>query len=163
MQPGSAQGNDLYFNTVPDGNTVAFSFGPSLSQTVDTTVQTGTAYTLTVSLGARNYMGFGGGADLLVNGVTYQATGTQPSPGQWSTYTVTYVGLAVDMGDTITVQLTDPNGGVADFDNVQLAELQGVDPTGIPESGVTGSAGAALFCVFLAYKRKLIPSAGHAA
>src|SRR5580658_3415108 len=100
FQPGTQDGNDYLFNSMPnDGTTGASTFGPSLSQVVDTSVQTGMVYTLTVEIGTRNDMASAGSADLLVNGVQYMAQGTMAPNGQWATFTATYVGLAVDMGD----------------------------------------------------------------
>lgn len=154
FQPGTSSGNDTYFNSMPNGSTNAFSFGPALSQTVNTTVQVGTVYTLTVSLGARNDYAFAGAADLLVNGVTYAATGTQPTPGQWSTFTVTYVGLAVDMGDSITIQLTDPNGGAANFGDVQFDDSSASSSSAVSEPRLTGCLGISLFGLLGLYRRK---------
>jgi len=54
FQPGSSSGNFAYFNYVPDGVTVAYSNGGTISQTVGSTVVAGDTYTLTVDLGNRN-------------------------------------------------------------------------------------------------------------
>jgi hypothetical protein len=154
-------GNTI-FQTVPVGNTIGFSSGMTLSQVVDVTVQAGVTYTLTVDLGLGNNLGaFGGGADLLINGVAYSATGTQPAVGQWSTYTVSYTGLNVDVGDTIAIQLTDPNYQRANFNDVQLTASIGspvpdlFDPPSVPEPGSMGLAGVALGALTVLYRRKL--------
>jgi hypothetical protein len=98
-----------------------------------------------------------GSVDLLVNGVEYAGVGTLAAPGDWSAFTVTYVGLAVDMGDAMTIQLNDPVAGdVASFADVTL--MEGGDPSSaVPEPAITGCAGMALFCLVAFYRRKFSP------
>ena len=121
FQPGSASGNFAYFNYVPDGVTVAYSNSlNTISQTLGKTVQTGQLYTLYVDLGNRNdgYNG-GGSADLLINGIHYAALGLQATPGTWTTWTASYVGLAADAGKPITIEL-NTTSSQGDYDNVRL-------------------------------------------
>jgi hypothetical protein len=95
FQPGTQDVTTLYFDTIPDGITVAYTNDATISQTVGATVQTGVVYTLQVSLGWRNDMpSFVGSADLLVNGNQYLATGATPAQGNRSVFTATYTGLA---------------------------------------------------------------------
>jgi hypothetical protein len=138
LDPGTGAGNDTWFDSVPEGDTVAYTYGPSLSQTVDTSITAGTVYTLTVDLGAMNGDMFSGGAGLLINGVTYAATGTTPVYGGWSQYTVTYIGLAADVGDNITIQLNGPTDGV-DGGNVNFSDVQLTSAA--PEPGFMGAVG----------------------
>jgi hypothetical protein len=146
FQPGTQDGNDTSFNSIPDGGTtVAYTYGPSLSQVVDTSVQVGQVYTLTVEIGTRNDVASGGSADLLVNGVQYMANGTMAPDGQWATFTATYVGLAVDMGDSITIQLNDTDGATGAFDDVALTETG----SSVPEPASICSAGMALFFMLI--------------
>jgi hypothetical protein len=154
FDPGTQVGNYSLFDYMPDGGTVgASTFGPSLSQVVDTSVQVGTVYTLTVEIGTRNDFTSGGSADLLVNGVQYMAQGTMAPDGQWATFTATYIGLAVDMGDSITIQLNDtaPGVAVASFDDVALSET---DPGSVPEPASIMTIGMGIFCLFLARRHK---------
>lgn len=118
-QTGTQDGNFLVFNTIPEGITIAFSDGPTISQTVAATVQSGVTYTLMVDIGYPKVAAFDGTADLLVNGTQYFATGTTPSPGNWSTFTATYTAKPSDVGDSITIQLNS-YGFQADFNNVRL-------------------------------------------
>lgn len=53
FQPGPPT-NTTYFNSIPDGVTIAYSNGPSISQTVGETVLLGLSYTLQVEVGKRN-------------------------------------------------------------------------------------------------------------
>jgi hypothetical protein len=105
---------------VPDGSTVAYSNGGTISQTVGATVQVGTVYTLSVELGNRNDgYGSAGSADLLIHGIQYAATGVEAAPGTWTTWTAKYVGLPGDAGDAITIQL-NASTVQGDYDKVSL-------------------------------------------
>lgn len=132
------------FNNANGTTTIGYSNGPTISQTVAPAVQAGDTYTLTVDIGYRTDEPFDGGADLLVNGNQYLATGITPTPGNWSVFTATYTGIASDAGDPITIELTS-TGAQGDFDYVTLSD-SGPGLTTTPEpSGVllfgTGLAG----------------------
>lgn len=132
FQPG-APATTAYFNSVPDGITVAYTNGPMIDQVVGTTVHNGVTYTLTVDLGSRNDSGFGSSAGLFIGGNFYAATGTVPTAGNWSTYTATFTGTAATAGDAIDIQLL-MTGAQGDFDNVKLSD--DTSPTGssvVPE------------------------------
>jgi hapalindole biogenesis HpiC1 cyclase-like protein len=106
FQPGTNSGNFQYFNSIPDGNTVAYSNGGSISQTVGQTVELGVVYTLQVDLGLRNDLPDPGFIELLIgNNAPIVATPetTAPPTGGWSTYIATYTGLSKDVGDSITI------------------------------------------------------------
>jgi len=120
------------FNSIPDGSIVAETNGGTISQTVGVTVVAGNTYTLTVFQGTRLDCCTSGGAteDLLINGNTYLATGTAPTAGNWSQYSVTYVGTVADAGQSITIQLNG-TGTQADFDDVTLSYV----PSAVPEPG----------------------------
>ena len=119
FQPGTQDGNVAYFSTLSDGITNAYSNGGVISQTVGATVVEGEVYTLMVDVGYRNDAAFAGTAALVINGNTYSATGTTPSPGGWSTFTATYTGLSADVGDAITIALGS-SGVQGNFDNVRM-------------------------------------------
>jgi len=133
------------FTTLSAGPTVGYSNGITLSQTVGVTVTPGTTYTLQVDLGERNDLGplgFRGGADLLIGGVSvFPAIGLAPTPGNWSTFTATYVGLPADATKTITIQLTS-SGAQGDFDNVRLTSVAAA--AGVPEPGTVTLIGLGL-------------------
>jgi MYXO-CTERM domain-containing protein len=119
-----------YFNSVPDGTTIAYTSGGSISQTVAPLVQLGVVYTLMVDVGVRKDIGFDPGSEaLIINGNSYFATGVPATPGNFSTFTVTYTGLAADVGKSITIQLI-AGGSQGDWDNVRLSDST---PTGLPE------------------------------
>src|SRR5438105_1857893 len=85
-----------YFNSVPDGITVAYSNGGSISQTVAPTVQLGDVYTLLVDVGVRKDFPDPGTVQLVIGGTTFvTAIGILPAPGSgaWATFTATYTGL----------------------------------------------------------------------
>jgi hypothetical protein len=119
FQPGNPA-NTIYFNTLSDGPTNAYSNidGSVISQTVGATVVLGEVYTLMVDIGSRKDAGFTGIADLMINGITYTATGT-PIPGAFGLFTVAYTGLLADVGKSITIELRS-SGPQANFDNVRL-------------------------------------------
>jgi len=128
FQPGSSSGNFIFFNSVPDGITTAYSNGGTISQVVAPTVQVGVTYTLQVDVGARNDLPFNSFVDLLINGNLISAVGVTPTAGNWSTYTATYTGLAADVGQAITIQLAT-GGAQGNYDNVRLSDdLNGAAP-----------------------------------
>jgi hypothetical protein len=152
FQPGTQDSNFAYFNSLPDGITVAYSNGSTLSQTVGVTVLAGVTYTLQVDIGARNDTsanGFDGTADLMLGTTLCAATGTQPSPGSWSTYTATCLGTSGDAGDPITIQLNS-SGGQGDFDDVVLAD----NSTATPEPGTLMLFGSGLLGLPYLLRRK---------
>ena len=122
FQPGSVDGNFTYFNSVPDGSTVAYSNGGTISQIVVPTVQNGVTYTLQVDIGDRNDdFPFVGTADLMLGSTVCAATGSTPSLGDWSVFTATCTGTSADAGDPITIQLSS-GGDQGDFDEVVLSD-----------------------------------------
>ena len=119
FQPGVSSGNTTYFNTLPDGPTIAYSSGGVISQTVGATVQLGVAYILLVDVGQRNDWNGLGTVDLEIGNTLIAATGEDPAPGDWSTFMATYIGQAADVGDPISIVLS-ATGNQGDFDNVRL-------------------------------------------
>jgi hypothetical protein len=154
--PGTQVGNFFAFDIMPDGITGAFIGSPgigTISQTVGTMVQVGVTYTLEVDLGWRkDYPAFTGTADLLVNGTRYVASGVMPVHGNWSTFTATYTGLAVDAGDPITIELNNSNNSLqADFDDVRLSSnIASV----VPEPASIGMLGVGLIGLLVFTRRK---------
>ncbi len=121
------------FNYLPDGSTIAYSNGGIISQQIGT-VQQGMNYTLTVSIGTRadGLSSNDATAALLIDGVTYYASGIRASLGNWSTYTVTYTALQNDVGHAIAVELIEAssNGYQADFANVGVTDAVPEPSTG---------------------------------
>jgi hypothetical protein len=142
---GQYQPDTNAFTVQDDGPTVAYSNSGIIFQDV-TTVAAGVTYTMTVDIGNRLDTGHPASADLLVNGVTYDAIGTVAAPGQWATFTATYTALPADFGDTITIQLV-ATGAQGDFDNVTMSSTA-------PEPA---SAGLLAICLvgMVLYKRSL--------
>jgi len=125
-----------YFNSVPDGTTTAYSDNGSISQTVAATVQLGVVYTLLVDVGVRKDLGVDPATEaLVINGVTYAAVGVLPTPGNFSTFTATYTGLAADVGKAITIRLATP-GVEGNWDNVRLSDNTTVGAVPEPVSGL---------------------------
>jgi hypothetical protein len=125
-QPGSSEGNFNYFDYIPDGITVLYSMGGTVSQAVGT-VEEGYVYTLQVDWGRRKDEFFDPLSQIALNigGTNVYATGITPTFGQWSTFTATYTGTAEDAGKTISIQLSSNDQG--NFDNVRLDSLGGRD------------------------------------
>jgi hypothetical protein len=149
FRPGSSSGNLAYFNYVPDGITVAYSNGGTISQTVGATVQAGVIYTLSVELGNRSDNGGGyanqGSADLLINGHQYVATGVEAALGTWTTWTAYYTGTIADAGKSITIELNAlaPQGN---YDNVSLSAT--------PEPGFYGALALGMSGLLVAIQRR---------
>jgi hypothetical protein len=120
FQPGTPA-NTAYFTSLSDGPTSAYSNGTGaiISQTVIPTVVLGEVYTLMVDIGSRLDEPFDGTAAILINGNTYNATGTTPTRGTFGTFTATYTGLLADVGKPITIELLS-TGEQGNFDNVRL-------------------------------------------
>ncbi len=119
FQPGNPSSTS-YFNTLPDGPTIAYTWGDAISQTVGATVQGDVTYVLQVDVGLRKDCCQNlGKVQLLIGGTPILATGVEPSGGDWSTFTASYTGLSADIGKPITIQLSS-SGDQGDFDNVRL-------------------------------------------
>ena len=162
FQPGTQLGNHHFFSSLPagDGITSAYSGGGTISQTVGPLVQTGVEYIFTVDLGERHDTRFVSSADLLLSGgphhsQTIDATGTDPSKGNWSTFTATFVGNATNVGDHITIQLKDSGrGNQGNFDSVNL--------TAVPEPGTLLLFGTGLLLLgIIVHRKQLRAKAGN--
>ena len=150
FQPG-APANTNDFNSVPDGTTVAFLNGGTITQTVVPTVQAGVTYTLMVDLGVRKCFVDPGSIALVVNGNVYSGAGILPSSGNWSTFTATYTGLLADVGQAITIQLASP-GIQGEFDNVRLSDNAGP----VPEPATSALIGLGVVAIGLFSRRKKV-------
>ena len=144
-------GSNPIFVAPTDGITAAYVSG-TLSQTVGETVRIGGVYTLLVDIEVVEPNGtVPGSADLLVNGVRYMATGVAPTAPNWSTYTATYIGLAADAGQAITVELNAPPRDYYDpygrFDNVRLS-------TNLPEPACIGIVTIGLMGLLVLARRR---------
>ena len=117
-----------YFDYVPDGVTVAYSNGGTISQVLTAVGRAGGIYTLKVDLGVRHDIGNPGSAALVIGANTIAAVGAPAAAGGWSTYTATYTATLADAGAPISIVLSTP-GAQGDFDNVRLGGV------GIPEPG----------------------------
>jgi hypothetical protein len=88
-----------------------------------------------------------GTAQLLIGGVVANGVGLTPAPGEFATFTATYVSTAADIGQTITIQLSS-TAGQGDFDNVS------VDATLVPEPASLALFGLGLLGLSLLGRRK---------
>ena len=109
-----------YFNYVPDGVTVAYSNGGTISQTVGATAVAGVTYTLNVDVGFRHDYPDLGTVALMVGGNTIFANGASPQgSGTWADWTASYTATGADAGGPISIVLTS-GGAQSDWDNVRL-------------------------------------------
>jgi hypothetical protein len=148
FQPGTDVGNTTYFDTLSDGITSAYTSIPGIEQTVGVTVQEGVIYTLLVDVGWRKDAALTGNPRLKVNGVFYDGVGVGIQGG-WATFTTTYVGLAADVGSSITIFL-DSASFQGNFDNVRLSD----STIEIPEPASFTLLGTALLGLFGLNRRR---------
>jgi len=137
--------NTRYFNYVPDGVTVAYSNGGSITQTLAATTVAGTTYTFNIDFGFRKDVANPGSATLVIGTNTINATGTAlPTTGNWSTYTATYTATAADAGAPISINLFTA-GAQGDWDNARLdaKAVPAPEPASIALAGL-GVLGLAL-------------------
>lgn len=137
--PGAAQ----YPGGIPEGNNVAFTKGPWISQILTTTLLPNTIYTLTVNGGYRldnANLPFVGFTISLLAGNTVIASSSSGTlaAGNWMTAIASYTSLGNDpfAGLPLQILLTvnNPNGGrQVNFDDVHL------DATGVPLSQSPGA------------------------
>jgi hypothetical protein len=119
LEPGS---NTMYFNSVPDGDIVAFTEGVgTISQNVGAVTAGGTDYTLQVDVGLRRDLPSSpvGTVELMIGNTVVVASGVAPTAGNWSNYTAVYTSSAADVGKTISIVLSS-SANQGDFDNVRL-------------------------------------------
>ena len=120
FQPGVVAGNFAYFNSVPNGITVAYTNGDTISQTLSAIAQAGVTYMLQVAMGFRKDVPNPGTVALDINGNIVFATGVPlQGSGDWVTYTAFYTANALDAGQPISIIL-DSQGVQGDWDNVRL-------------------------------------------
>jgi hypothetical protein len=119
--PGFPGGTTAYFNSIPDGVTIAYSNGGTITQNVGSVTGAGLLYTLMVDIGLRKDLPNGplGTAQLLIGSTVVNATGVTPAPGSFATFTATYLSTPANVGQAIAIQLTS-TGSQGDFDNVRL-------------------------------------------
>ena len=138
--PGTGQ----YPGGIPQGNNVAFTKGPWISQILTATLQPNTIYTLTVNVGYRldNSSGpFSGFTISLLAGNTVIASSSSgtPAAGNWITALASYTSLAADplTGAPLQILLTvnSPYPYQVNFDNVRL-DASGVNSPQRPGSPV---------------------------
>lgn len=122
LHPGSPSGG--FLNPVPDGRSVAYVSGGTISQVAGKVTNAGTLFSLQVEVGLRATPGAGVGAvKLIVGERIITATGDAPAPGTFSTFSTAYLSEAADIGKPLTIQLTSPGALQATFDNVRLTVI----------------------------------------
>lgn len=140
FQPGVSAGNTTYFDSIPDGTTIAYTNDGTISQTVGTVTLAGVSYKLLVDIGLRKDLtNILGTAQLLIGSTSVLATGIAPVPGSFATFSAIYTSSPADIGKAITIQLA-AIGAQGDFDNVTLD----ASPKGVPEPAAVALAGLGL-------------------
>jgi hypothetical protein len=146
LQPGTPDG---LFNSIPDGQNVAYTDSGTVAngriyQAVGTAAIPGVTYTLQVDFGWEFNRAYATpSAALVVGGNPVFATGSDPTQGNWSTFTAIYHAGVSDNGHPIQIVLGMSGGTEAVFDNVRLsANLS--SPTPEPTSLILLGSGLGL-------------------
>ncbi len=122
-------------DVIPEGNNVAFSNAPTISQILSTALTANTTYTLLVDIGRRldnpaiNYS-----VQLLAGGTLLaEENSLSFNAGQFKTSNVTHVTSAnpTQLGQQLEIRLVKFAGGQVNFDNVRLD----ASTTTVPEPG----------------------------
>ena len=124
----------IFFSSIPDGEHVAYSHGPDISQLLSATLTANTRYTLTVGVGDANNTPFGGyNIRLLAGGLTLaeDSNSLLPPNGEFLTSTVVFDALPGDprIGQSLEIVL-DSFSLETSFDLVTLdaSAINGVVP-----------------------------------
>jgi PEP-CTERM motif len=158
-QAGSFQPSTTYLNLpLPNGNTVAYSNGGTISQILGVTVQPDSTYTLSVYVGDRLDGNVASYSIALDDGSTTlcstpTASNGAITPGTFADVTLTCsTGATVAPGD-LAIVLTS-GGPQIDFDNVALNVVQ----TPEPASYLLLCIGLGAMVVFFRYRRMGVSS-----
>ena len=132
--------SSYYPSGVPEGTSIAFNKGTTISQVLGATLQVNTLYTLSVDVGHRADEPFPGYAvQLLAGGILLASESSLvPDPGEFLTSTLTYQETAGDpVGQPLEIRLlsTESPGDLkfqTNFDNVRLDALALDPPLALP-------------------------------
>lgn len=123
------------FTSIPDGQNTAYSHGPLIAQILSSTLTANTRYSLQVSVGDANNIGFGGYSVQLVAGGSVLAEDNNtllPPDGGFVTSSVAFTALSGDprIGLALEIRLLTFSSDATEtnFDNVRL------DASPVPES-----------------------------
>jgi hypothetical protein len=154
---GSFDPNSTYYNLpLPDGSTVAYSNGGTISQDLGVAAQTNSSYTLTVWVGDRlDNENTTYSIALLAGSTTlcsFSGANADIGAGSFAPETCTFSGLpSVPSGD-LSIVLTS-NGTQTDFDYVSLSDPP-VVPTPEPGSLVLTGAGLLFVGLMFGYSKR---------
>ena len=147
FQPGSS---GAYFNSVPNGITVAYTNGGTISQTVSATALANQIYSLQVDLGFRKDVADPGTITLQIGSHSILATGVPaPLSGNFVTYSAFFTTTAADAGSAISISLASA-AAQGDFDNVRLD----ASPVSVPEPLTLSIFGAGVAGVAVVRRRR---------
>jgi hypothetical protein len=158
FEPGN---NTVFFNTVPNGVTVAYANSGAVMQTVVNSMVAGVTYTLDVDVGFRtdladdSLVGLQVGSTFL-NGNFVSTIGGPQGTGDWRLYTVSLIATPADAGKMLSVVLAE-TGGQGDFDSVSVSQ------TPLPPTWMMMIAGFVGLIGFVAFGGKKRNAAATAA
>ena len=155
---GSFQPGPTYYTSIPDGTTVAFSSGGSISQVLGVSLLPDTTYSLSVDVGNR-LDGFGSGTaysigldagSTLLNSIS--GSNSTITPGTFQEETLTYTtGSTVTPGDLSII--LGSGFGQSNFDDVRLTTSSTSNSVSAPEPSGLLLLCMGLFCLALFVRR----------
>ena len=141
-----------YFDSIPDGDQVAYINNGFLTQSLSDVLTANTQYTLDVDIGWRDH--YSSSPDFIVellagNNVLAFDNSTLLNKGSWETSTLSYFASSSDayLGQNLGIRLTKTGSNQTNFDNVRI------DAASVPEPSILALMGLGIFGLGLSRRK----------